>query len=224
MSSDPVAQRVSQADKNIVHEFNRTETRPPFDRDNARKKLRANAMYVTVMDRIDHHIQMSVQQIAKYGRWALRTRFILPLLSTIATGLASIAAGAQGAGHPMMKYIAWFVAGASFVATVFSALNSAVRPSVQYAHYVRFINRFWHVKVGIGFDLEEILLHATSFSDAENSFQKCLIQRNKEMEDIIVNFSDASITNIGVPRALADGSVGEHPLETSIGGPVPHIA
>ena len=149
MSSDPVSQRVSQSDKNIVHEFNKTETKLPFDRENAREELKSSAMYITVMDRIDHHIQMSVQQIAKYGRWALRTRFILPLLSAFATGLATIAAGAQSTDSRWATYIAWSVAAASFVATVVSALNSAVRPSVQYAHYVRFINRFWHVKVQI---------------------------------------------------------------------------
>jgi hypothetical protein len=177
-------------------------------------------MYITVMERIDHHIYLSVQQIAKYGRWAMRTRFILPLLSAFATGLATIAAGAQSTDNPMATYVAWCVAAASFVATVVSALNSAVRPSVQYAHYVRFINRFWHVKVQIGFDLEDALLHATNFSEAENLFQRRLVSRNTDVENIIDNFSDASITNIGVPRQLPEGSPGVHPMEPAIGGPV----
>lgn len=223
MSSAAVPQRVNDLDKNVVHEFIKTENKQPFDREKAREQLKTGTMYVTVMDRIDHHIQMSVQQIAKYGRWALRTRFILPLLSAFATGLATIAAGAQSSDSRWATYIAWSVAAASFVATVVSALNSAVRPSVQYAHYVRFINRFWRVKVQIGFDLEDALLHATSFSEAENLFQRRLVLRNADVENIIDNFSDASITNIGVPRQLADGSAGVHTLEPGIGGPVSQL-
>ena len=78
-------------------------------------------------------------------------------------------------------------------------------------------------KCRYGFDLEDALLHATSFNEAENVFQRRLVLRNTDVENIIDNFSDASITNIGVPRQPADGSAGEHPLEASIGGPVPHI-
>src|ERR1700761_9441909 len=106
MASANLSQRVNECGENIVHEFKKPEDKAPFDREIARKELKTSTMYVTVMDRIDHHIHLSVQQIAKYGRWAMRTRFILPLLSAFATGLATIAAGAQGTKSDMAAYIA----------------------------------------------------------------------------------------------------------------------
>src|SRR5690348_9097753 len=52
------------------------------------------------------------------------------------------------------------VAVVSFVATMISALNAAMRPSLQYGHYVRFINRFWTERITLEIEAEGAFLAA----------------------------------------------------------------
>jgi hypothetical protein len=144
-------------------------------------------------------------------RWALRIRYLLPFLSAVATGFATFTAGFQDT--PWTSWLAWAVAGLSFVATVVSALNSAIHPAVQYAHYVRYINRFWHVKMEIEFDLDDVALRASDLIEAERELCQRLLKRNEEVEDIINTFSDASITNIGIPQQHPQEGSHQQPLQ-----------
>jgi hypothetical protein len=212
---DPDPTNVPEKDSRRLMPIDKTSSTQPnvrtiSDQTILRDNLTKTEPYTSVMARIDHHIKISNEQITRYGRWALRIRYLLPFLSALATGFATFTAGFQR--NDLTRWLAWAVAALSFVATVVSALNSAIRPSVQYAHYVRYINRFWHVKMEIEFDLDDVALQASNLIEAERELCKRLLKRNEEVEDIINTFSDASITNIGIPQQHAQGASHQLPF------------
>jgi hypothetical protein len=162
--------------------------------------LRDNELYKTIYGRINHHIGICERQIDKYSRWALRTRYTLPLLTAVATFIASGLAGLKIQGK-VATSVAVTLAAVSFCAAIVSALNSAIRPAIQYGHYVRSINRFWKQRVLLEFDIQQVLI-STQGQDAQ-SRDKQLIEtlrvRNLEVERTIAGFSEESANNIGLP-------------------------
>jgi hypothetical protein len=174
--------------------------------------LKKNSVYQVIFRRIEHHIEICKRQISWFGRWALFTRYSLPLLTAFATGIASFLAGAQNVGSnenqtglslsSWLTPLSWSVAGASFIASCISALNAAMRPAIQYGHYVTYIVRFWKLKVLLDFDLERVLLPSEDPKDNRTSEQKlvdALEKRNAEVEETIKSFSEGSISNIALP-------------------------
>jgi hypothetical protein len=74
------------------------------------------------------------------------------------TGLASVLAGAHGKQAWFSTNLPSIVALFTFIATIVSALNSAMRPILQYSHYVRYINKFWTQKTFLDLDLDTVVL------------------------------------------------------------------
>jgi hypothetical protein len=117
-------------------------------------------------------------------------------------------AGAQNVGFDQadpptwVSRLSWSVAGASFLASCISALNAAMRPALQYGHYVTYIVRFWRSRVLLDFDLERVLLQCHDPKDNRTTDQylmDALEKRNSEVEDTIKSFSEGSVSNIALP-------------------------
>ena len=173
---------------------------PPYQAAELSKDdLTQNPLYKRVLGRIDHHIELAQGQIRKYGKWALFMRFVLPILTAISTGLASVLAGGGGATGRWHMSLPIIVASVTFLATIVATLNSAMRPILQYGHYVRYINKFWQQKVLLEFELELVLLEGGNPATMEASLHNRLTNRNREVAAIIESFSEESVSNVGLP-------------------------
>lgn len=163
-------------------------------------EMKKNPLYEIIDSRITHHIRICERQIEKYSRWSLRTRWSLPLLTAISTFIASGLAGLNVHGNAEV-WIPLTLAAVSFSATVISALNAAIRPAIQYGHYVRYINRFWKQRVLLEFDVEQVLICTKERHEREKELIDTLRERNVEVERTIAGFSEESANNIGLPIA-----------------------
>jgi hypothetical protein len=150
--------------------------------------------------RIQHHIDICENQIKWFSRWALFNRYTLPLLTAFASGAAGILAGMQGTAGRWPARVSAIVAIASFCATIVSALNAAMRPALQYGHYVRFINRFWTQRVKLEIEAEQAFLTANGNEDLLwSNMHEVVTQRSEELDRTIEAFGEESVSNIGVP-------------------------
>jgi hypothetical protein len=149
--------------------------------------------------RIDHHIAICENQIKWFSKWALFNRYTLPLLTAFASGAAGILAGIKSTGPGAFR-VSIVVAVASFLATIISALNSAMRPALQYGHYVRFINRFWTQRILLEIEAEQAFLSAGN-DEVWKKMHEVVEHRNLELDKTIEDFSEESVSNIGIPTA-----------------------
>src|SRR5215475_6485672 len=154
-----------------------------------------------VWKRIDHHIRLCEGQIKWFSKWALFNRYTLPLLTAVASGLAGVLAGTQSKGSaPFVVPVV--VAVASFLATILSALNAAMRPALQYGHYVRFINRFWKQRVLLEIEAEQAFLKARGDKNSlSQRMHDVVAHRSRELDKTIEDFSEESASNIGIPAS-----------------------
>jgi hypothetical protein len=157
-------------------------------------------------NRIEYHIQMCDRQIKRFSKRALFVRYTLPLLTAFASGFAGALAGIQGvagrdSGIPVdHRWISYVVAIASFAATIISAANSAMRPALQYGHYVRYINKFWKAHFELETDAEQILLESNGNHDKLSRRMHDIVMRHSDaLDKLIEMFSEESVSNIGVP-------------------------
>jgi len=166
-------------------------------------------LYNELLARIDHHINICERQISKFSRWALFIRYSLPILTAIASGIAGLLAGAYGKGvashevaGPWLARAAFLVALVSFLASIISALNAAMKPAIQYGHYVRYINRFWTQRFALQSELEKTLL-ATGNDEHQlrERLWSIVSERSQALDKVIEAFSEESVSNIGIPPA-----------------------
>jgi hypothetical protein len=154
--------------------------------------------------RIDHHIEICEKQIKWFSKWALFNRYTLPLLTAFASGAAGFLAGIQNTADTGAFKVSVVVAAASFLATIISALNAAMRPALQYGHYVRFINRFWTQRILLEVEAEQAFLSAAGNDALWQKMHDVVTHRSQELDQVIEDFSEESVSNIGIPTATRE--------------------